>query len=155
MRSTLGWQCLARSPMQAPFQECERLVRMPPTSEVNLPRNMVNKPKSQNRFSPRASIPHKLSGKSTPHALCKRTSSYQNHKRQPLSPPAAPHPCARKRRARQIKNLLSGGCLSEATQSHSEFCRTAACKARIFFSRFLLARQKKPGRRRSTTGSGQ
>jgi hypothetical protein len=47
---------------------------------------------------------------------------------------------------------ISGGCLNVATQERSEFRRTAACKARLFFPRFLLARQKKSGRRRATPG---
>ncbi|WP_234687047.1 hypothetical protein [Comamonas aquatica] len=42
--------------------------------------------------------------------------------------------------------------MNEALQARSEFRRTAACKARLFFPRFLLARQKKSGRRRAISG---
>jgi hypothetical protein len=46
--------------------------------------------------------------------------------------------------------LISGGCVSVAPQARSEFRRTAACQARLFFGHFLLAKQKKatrpPGR---------
>jgi hypothetical protein len=47
---------------------------------------------------------------------------------------------------------ISGGCVNGALQARSEFRRTAVCKARLFFPRFLLARQKKSGRRRAISG---
>ena len=51
------------------------------------------------------------------------------------------------------KNPISGGCLSEAlVKRAASSAGQAACKVRVFFSRFLLARQKKSVRRRSTTG---
>jgi hypothetical protein len=63
-------------------------------------------------------------------------------------------PSARKRRAPTFVDVphISGGWLNAATQERSEFRRTAACKARLFFPRFLLARQKKSGRRRAISG---
>ncbi|MEG2049262.1 MAG: hypothetical protein RR100_20620, partial [Comamonas sp.] len=50
---------------------------------------------------------------------------------------------------------ISGGCLSRVTKERREFRRASPLQAPSFLSRFLLTKQKKPGRCQATPGLEQ